>query len=187
MRQFWEAFWPNLASTVLGIVIGLPVALWLNRRGTQEADVQRRRAERASVSHVLEILALAIAENRKRLQRFAAVLAEHQSLYDTGLDSGAWEALQSGLTAELRDPELRQKLAYHFARTEALKKLNDTYLKFCVGVESSMSSAPEVKKALGTAIPQAVEELLQETESLTAAIRAARERLANGTPPMLTA
>lgn len=32
MSQFLAAFFPNLASTLLGIVLGVPVALYLNNR-----------------------------------------------------------------------------------------------------------------------------------------------------------
>jgi hypothetical protein len=187
MSDFWSAFWPNLASTILGVIIGLPAALWINRRVTQEADVQRQASERGAVAHALEILRLALGANKERLERYAKALAESSTLYDTGLDSSSWDALQSELTAELGDPDLRQRLAYHFSRTEAVKKLNDMYLNFSVGVESSMSNAAEVRRALGTALPRAVAELLQESQELMSSIDAARERLTGAARPQLTA
>ena len=38
---FWASFWPEFAATLLSIVIGIPVGLWVERR------IESRRAENA--------------------------------------------------------------------------------------------------------------------------------------------
>lgn len=178
MTVFWSAFWPSLAATIVGIAVGLPLALWINRHAMAHGERQRRLNERNAVAHALAVLETAITENRKRLQRFANVLAENKTLFDTGLDAATWEAVQAALTAELRDPDRRQRLAYHFSRLAAVVKLNDLYVRFAVGVESALSGASEAKKGLGATLRQAVSELEGEAPDLVNAISQAREQLA---------
>ena len=38
MDAFLSAFWPNAAATVAGIVLGFPVALWINRLALKNAE-----------------------------------------------------------------------------------------------------------------------------------------------------
>ena len=175
---FWSSFWPNLASTIVGVGGGVPLGLWLNRRALTHSNAARRRAERAEVAHTLEVLSAAIDDNRARLETFATVLKRNETLFDLGLDTSAWGALQAGLTSELKDPTLRRQLARYFVRLGGIVALNERYLRFLVGVDASMSSAPEVKKKLAAAIPTAVDELIRTSTELVSLIRDARSAFA---------
>jgi len=174
---FWDAFWPNLASTLAGLVLGIPLGLGINRRAVTQGETVRRQGERLRVAHALQVLEKALGENQARLQQFATVLAQNQTLYDPRIDVSAWDAVKADLTTELSDPALRQRFAYHFSRLSTQVKLNDDYLYFIVGVGASMSSAPAAKASLGKVIGELVTELTAECATLTGAAATERKRL----------
>ena len=178
MNTFFDAFWPNLASTLIGIVLGLPLGLRINRKSVAQTEGVRRAGERLRVAHALKVLDKALTENRTRLDAFAAVLVQNQTLYDTAIDNSAWDAVKADLTTELSDPELRQRFAYHFARLATLVKLNDDYLSFLVGVGASMSSALATQASLAKVISALVTELQAEAQSLAVLATTERTRLA---------
>jgi len=53
---FWAAFWPNLASTFIGVGLGVPVALQLNRLNVSHSDRVRVAADKARVVEALASL-----------------------------------------------------------------------------------------------------------------------------------
>lgn len=177
---FWSDFWPNLASTIVGVVVGVPLGLWINRKAAGESERQRKRADQTQIAHALEVLHLAIRHNRGQLQGFASALSEAKTIFDAGIDYSTWDAVQGSLTAELRDPALRQRLAYHFQRLGALVKLNDMYLRFTIGVDASMTSSGPVRQALRTALTTVVAQLDAEAGELETATSTARTRLLAG-------
>lgn len=173
---FWSDFWPNLASTLVGVGVGVPFGLWLNRKAVEHGDTARRKAERTEVAHTLQVLCDALKDNLTRLQTFSAVLARRETLFDTGLDASAWAALQAGLTSELKKPALRQQLARFFARLGGVISMNERYINSTVGVDAAMGKSQEVRDKLGTAIPAAVADLIRDgTELVTQLDAAARE------------
>jgi len=44
-NPFWGNFYSNLMSTIAGVALGLPVALYLNRKAEQAQRVRERDAE----------------------------------------------------------------------------------------------------------------------------------------------
>ncbi len=166
MTEFWIAFWPNLASTLVGVLLGVPLALWINRSVVTQGETARREGERLRVAHALRVLNKALTDNRTLLQDFAATLAASRTKYDSGLDTSAWDAVKSDLTTELSDPELRQRLAYHFSRLTTLVKMNEEYLYFIDGVGASMTSATETRKTLHNVVSNLVAGAEEETSGL---------------------
>jgi hypothetical protein len=177
LEPFWQAFLPNLASTLVGALLGIPLGLWLNRRVVSHGEVLRRDADRVRVAHALQVLARALADNRERLKVFAATLSESKTLFDPALDASAWDAVKGDLTTELSDPALRQQLAYHFSRVQSLLKLNDDYIHFIVGVGASMSSATSARQSLNKVVTGLVDSLASDSARLGQAIEAEQRRL----------
>lgn len=161
--SFWSDFLSNLAATVVGVVIGLRATIWLNRK-----------EERAKVTHSLDVLQIAIDANRPRLQRVRAVVAAGNSLFDAGLDTAAWEAVQGGLTSTLGNPALRQHLAYHFVRLTGLTKMMETLVSLATR-ESQTAPVMNAKQPLANGIVQAATELDVDAGKLVEELKAARE------------
>lgn len=158
-NSFWDAFWPNLASTLVGILIGIPLALWINRSVLAQSERARKAADQLRVAHALQVLEKAISHNLESIKRFEGTLAQQRTLVDVAVDTSAWDAVKSDLTTELSDPELRRRAAYYFSRCATLVSLNDEYLNFIVGVGASMSSAQTAKQGLHTTLTALVNEL----------------------------
>jgi ABC-type spermidine/putrescine transport system permease subunit I len=55
-NPFWSSYWSNLTSTIAGVALGLPIALYLDRKaGEQQRDFEHR-AELRRRSAILEML-----------------------------------------------------------------------------------------------------------------------------------
>jgi hypothetical protein len=71
LSTFLDAFWPNLAATLIGVVIGVPIALFLNefvlsrQRKLQAADTHRQ------VHNAIDVLVDACRYNTLLLERMA--------------------------------------------------------------------------------------------------------------------
>jgi hypothetical protein len=182
--DFWTAFLPGVTATLVGVALGLPIALWINHAAHARVKKQHQKRECSAVAHALQVLATAVGQNHLRLVGYAKVLTGNETLFDTGLDASAWDAVQRDLTAELRDPALRQRLAYYFSRLGTVVKLNDLYVKYMVGLESVHSRASVTRQALKPNLEKAVTALQVEGPELFAAISAARQRLVPSVEPL---
>jgi hypothetical protein len=174
---FWEDFWPNFAATAAGIILGLPLAFWINRHAARLGERNRRDAEKSQVANVLHTIELAIRANGPRLDRFAKVLANRNTLFDTGLDTSAWEAVQGILNASFNTPDLRQRLAYHFSRLAAVVQMNSRLVGYSAGIESALADVGAPRAALVQALQEGVAALEKETPVLIDELSQARSAL----------
>ena len=89
MVTFWDAFWPNVASTVLGVILGLPAALWLNRQAVAHGERIRIASERAKVAQALSVVAQAMKHNAEQLTNLVTILSGDKAQFDLPLDTGS--------------------------------------------------------------------------------------------------
>jgi len=68
METFFTSFWPNLAATIFGVIVRLPVALWLHRKGHAAIERDKLQAERTRLLRSLKMIEGSIAANRPRLE-----------------------------------------------------------------------------------------------------------------------
>ena len=185
MRLFLTAFFANFAATVLGVLIGLPLAMWTNRKIAAHGESQRRANEESRLAHALEVVARALSHNRDRFEFLAGVLAETHATFDPALDSSAWEATKGEIAPLLRDSELQHRLAYHFARVQSLCDLHKDYLGYFVGVSATVSGAEAAKSRLRDVLTNMQSELDVDAEQLVMRLEAAQARLATDTPSVV--
>src|SRR4051794_39222463 len=111
---FWAAFWPECAATVLGILLGVPVALAIERsRAAREAaghDAQRRQ-RRDTLIHLLDD---ALRHNASELRSISTILEGPgvPSAIVTRME--AWSILRDEAIDLLPGPTLQTELATHF-------------------------------------------------------------------------
>ena len=60
---FWDAFWPNLASTLVGAAIGVPVGLFINRQAVRFTERRALLAENKLLQRTLTALDAALQCN----------------------------------------------------------------------------------------------------------------------------
>lgn len=128
-----EAFLANLAATAVGIVVGIPVALEINRSqiASQEerAKVERERIEAAIEREVLGLLQEELAINKAHLAAVAATESGKRQIMLPGPKFELWTAFSdSGELNAIRDPKVIAAIshAYHYIRR--LVHLEDSWL-----------------------------------------------------------
>jgi hypothetical protein len=184
MEAFLAAFWPNLAATAAGVILGLPVALWVNRLAQSGVNREARAAQAQRVCHALEVLAAAMQSNQSLLKDYADVLAGSKARWTLPLDTSAWDATKDDLLAEMTDPALRRELAFHFLQLKTLRNLNSELLSFSVGTNASMSSAKETRAGLNATMCSMCATLEEQAKQLIAQSIESQKgtRRANGLP-----
>ena len=122
---FWLSSLSNLVATLVGIIVGLPAALWLDR-------VFRRRSEKAATLEskrrarkILTILEGELYDNTEMMNHFHEDIAN--SYYPVRTES--WDALSDG--GDLRwieDEETIYHLSIAYARTRQFSFLYEKYV-----------------------------------------------------------
>lgn len=173
MDAFLLAFWPNFAATVAGVVIGVPIALWLNARGGKAVDQKRMADERLRLRRGLDAVVLSLKHNESLLGELIASVKNKHDVYDTGLNLSAWEACHEQIVPYLKDAELSRRIAYHFERLAGVARLVAIYLNLGVGVASAVGGSQKTRETLAANIANLANLLITDAESLQVSIKAA--------------
>lgn len=123
-NPFWGSFYGNLMSTIAGIALGLPVALYINRLAQREQVAQQRRA---GIERIVAILEL-VSREVEVIRGYLPVIAERagqQVRVQIPLPVGTWKALSRDLLPDLMGSEqgvaaARQLLSF-YERVEILQ------------------------------------------------------------------
>jgi hypothetical protein len=175
--EFLASFLADTAATVLGVFIGLPLAMWANRKLAERGEQRRQREEEIQLANALEVVAHALTHNRGRFEFLSVVLADTHATFDPALDYSAWEATRGEIAPLLRNSELQQRLAYHFARIRALTDLHKDYLNYFVGIAGTLAGAEVAKSRPRDVLTEIQAELDADAEQLISLINAARAQL----------
>jgi hypothetical protein len=173
----WAAFGSDLAATVIGVLIGVPFALWLNRLNVTHAEKVRAAAERARIVEGLASLGRSLDGNLRRLQAVVQERARDQMFFPLVLDVSTWEAVGVQLVGSLNDPDLLSRLAHHYDRLEQLRRLNEHIFEVTVGVASALATAETVRKALAEEYTTEARELTADCAGLIDKVSIASQRL----------
>lgn len=123
MTAFFEAFWPNLAATVIGIALGVPIALYLNRQFT----AHQRRLEEAEIRRhlhsAIDVLIDACEYNIKVLDSIRELSLSGQVMRSPDLRLTTWDAVGDVLSHGC-SPQLMQLLSHHWLRLYRLERLS---------------------------------------------------------------
>lgn len=174
MDAFLLAFWPNAAATLVGIVFGLPIAMWVNRLALRGAERASLKSQSQCLDHALQILVSAMETNQGILQEYTQVLSESKVHWRLSLDVSAWDAIKTDFIGELTDPSIRRQLAFHFAQLLILTNLNQEYLGFAFGTNASMSGSEKTRESINANLKAMCEELDQRAGELIATSKAVR-------------
>jgi hypothetical protein len=177
VSEFFASFLADTAATIVGILVGLPMAMWTNRKLAERGDRERRHEQEVRLAHALEAVSHALVHNRERFRFLGGVLAETHATFDPALDYSAWEATHGEVAPLLRDSELQQRLAYHFARVRSLSDLHKDYLNYFIGMQGTLSGAEAARTRLRDVLTDIQSELDADAEQLVLRLEAARARL----------
>ncbi len=150
MGAFWPNIWPGLASTVVGILIGVPIALGLAHYGLSIQERSRQADERARLQRGLTSLTVALRHNADRLRQLSDQLRSDRVPFDVALDVSAWDVSKQEIIPFLQDAEMQRRIAHHFTRTESVRRLAVLLLDQSVGVASALGGSAQTRKALSS-------------------------------------
>lgn len=170
MCDFCQSFWPSFVSTILGVIIGIPIALWLNRVITERGLKLEQEQEEQRLRQALDTLKNALSVNINSLSSYLNNISKNQVPFQLGIDYSAWDAVKPEISQFLKDPKLKQEIAFHFSKLVNLTKLNEMYLDLSAGVSSALQSSRTTSTALRQHLIQTVQNLINEASQLVSTI-----------------
>lgn len=124
MSVFLNAFWPNLASTIIGVALGIPIALYLNRKLTKQSRLGEASRHAVLLASAIKVLFESFDYNIFVLHRIVELSADGEIMRNPDLRTTTWENLAGIMTSHLENPELLQLLSHHWLRLRRLEELN---------------------------------------------------------------
>jgi hypothetical protein len=166
---FWDAFWPNLASTLVGAAIGVPVGLFINRQAVRFTERRSFLAENKLLQRTLtamdaalqcnyEVLSLLVDKNKREAQGLVKPL-----------DTGTWDTVRTLLPSSFRDPELLRRLAYYWVQLGQVTAMHHMILQ--QQLAASTHSPPPMLLAKLSAMQNECDEWLMNLRTDTADLR----------------
>jgi hypothetical protein len=171
--MFWEAFWPNLAATVIGVVFGVPAALFLSARGSREAAASKHKEDHDRLRAALTGISTSMDHNTAALGGLAKLLTDKRPWADyRDIDISAWDACKDEIVPILRDPDLQRRLAFHFHRLDILTHLVKSHLDLVL-----TGARPDAVKYLEEKLIEQAGELGVESARIANEVRDSKNRL----------
>lgn len=144
--MFWETFWPQLWATIAGIALGLPVALWLDRRAkqtTSKAARERTIEELRLVHGTIELNNLALQE---LLEKVAKAPVEFAPAPHLAVD--VWDAVRDHITLSGSDRDLVVHLTDYFEWIAHFVRDYDRLLDVTIGSAAALHGSVMVRQVL---------------------------------------
>jgi hypothetical protein len=146
MTTFLEAFLPNLAATVLGVILGLPAALYVNRRLTLNQRTLLQAESDSLRDDSINVMKAACEYNIKVLERMTELALSGKVLRNPDLRSTTWNVVNHIFSPLCPDPELLQNISHHWLRLLRLEQLNEEIFAREVG---TLPPIPDQQITLG--------------------------------------
>lgn len=176
MSDFFVAFWPNLASTVIGVGLGVPVALYLNRQLTNQSQANEAARQASLLAGAAHVLIESCDYNVRVLRAIAALSATGEIMRGPDLRTTTWDALCGIVSSHLADPDLLQLLSHHWLRLKRLEELNTHTFSMHVG-QSPLPEEPVSLRSFITELHVVANDLADHASELASKLRAVIEKV----------
>lgn len=161
--NFWQGFVGNLFATLIGVIVGIPVAFWINRRVEYLTEKDKREQIKSILTNELTLtdnrISLWIKEGKKGGN---AVIILVQSL-----DDQLWNSLSAGGELQwIKDPKLLVVLSNTYTSIKNIRYLASKYHDSLIheGSITSKEVVSVLEKHLQVSLV-ATKELIQHTLS----------------------
>ena len=116
--SFWSKFWPAVVATFVGVAVGVPGALRIQRVLTGQADRTAKQEDDNLRRNVMATLARSVRSNSVALSALHDRLANEHSgaALVTRIDLGTWEATRDEAVRLITDQPLRVALVRYVSR-----------------------------------------------------------------------
>ena len=135
---FLVDFLANAVATIIGLIVGIPIALWINRRQQQSVqEIEDLRIRGESLSRKTKILQLVRAELRFNRGILASYWKERQEYSKPYFDYGyqlkyeVWRAFSDGGELEwIKDLDILQSMAIAYYSIKRVMETGATYVSY---------------------------------------------------------
>jgi hypothetical protein len=120
----WQNFLGNFLATMLGAIVGIPIAIWLSNK-------QRHVEDSIQKAKIVPMLREELLVNMAHLSSWEKSNFQKMEIVYTGifLEDDAWDALSaSGQLAFIRDVNLLLKLGHAYNSIRIVKQLSERYM-----------------------------------------------------------
>ncbi|MBX2991552.1 MAG: hypothetical protein KF749_10355 [Bacteroidetes bacterium] len=149
-QAFCADFLSNLLSTIFGVALGFPIALWLDRMARLRSESERKRETNARVKKILSLLDAELNENQNAINEFHKDVLDN--FFPVRLES--WNAFSDGGELQwLNDPDLLGSLSTTYATIRQYHFIFEKYVHACCN-PSSVGSPERKEKVLNVVIKQ---------------------------------
>jgi hypothetical protein len=171
---FWDAFWPNLASTLVGAALGVPLGLLINRSTILFTERSARQAETKLLKRTLQALDSALECNHEILRVLLDKTQRNAQGLVMPLDTGTWDAVRSLLPTSFSDPVLLRRLAYYWVQLGQVTSMHHMILQRKLA-ENPQSPTPKLS-AMEKACDEWFRKLQTESTDLRCRVRSHLEK-----------
>ena len=140
-QAFFSDFISNLLATIIGVILGLPLAFWLDRVVRSRNVKERENEKNERVNKILSLLELELEENENAINRFHEDISNN--FFPVRVES--WNAFSDGGELQwLNDPDLLATLSTTYATVNQYHFMYEKYVHASLFPNSVGS--PEQKK-----------------------------------------
>jgi len=159
--EFWSNFLSEFLAALIGVITGIPVALWLDRR------LQEKR-QRSRAASVLSALKDEIGHNAKLLKQMQDDRSFLPLLYN--LDLSAWKATTARMLDSVDNVELTKQIARIYYEFEQLSKKVGIRFTMFYSTFRAVQSYNEDSQRLRDQIRSGASELVERSNRLVVEI-----------------
>jgi uncharacterized protein YacL (UPF0231 family) len=135
----WTLFFPELVATVIGVGLGVPLGLWLNRRAS---ELQRRQEEKRIKQRKLRLLKAL----QKEVEHDQELLNQLEGELKTGkvplysLDTDMWEFVGGQVAEAISSEEILTRTSSLYFEFDHMKRKIDALFQLYANPTMSASS-----------------------------------------------
>lgn len=171
---FLDAFLPNLAATLVGVVVGVPVALAIAAWARSRQKEDERDARRERFQNAVDLLLRAGAHNLELLNAVPGTLKAGQYFTGFQADLSTWDIVRAEVLLGLTDVGLRVRLAHFYEGLALFVQHQERLVTNLIGATSDQKRN-EVQVVLGAPLLPFAERLIDELERVQSDLRHDRD------------
>ncbi len=122
--SFWQGFAGNLFATLIGVIVGIPIAFWINNQVETKTEQEKK-------AKILKLLSVELSSNRSLLIEWEEDRnsSSPKKMYGALLSDEVWNAFSDGGELQwIKNTELLSLLATSYGEIKRIKYLYESYL-----------------------------------------------------------
>ncbi|WP_347291389.1 hypothetical protein [Kluyvera georgiana] len=133
MNEFMLSFSSNLISTLIGAVLGIPIALKINSVILKNNVEEKEKEKEIIHQNVKEVIMSSCIYNANVLKNIEKMALIGQVMHNPDLRVTTWSAISHMLSNDTLSPYILEVISHHWQRLNKLEKLNKELFDIEIG------------------------------------------------------